>query len=291
MKYHSPVTWSNACYFFLLGVALTACATPSTPPPIEYRHGAAPRGDRIGSSLSDTHADTQEPTFSQKPEFDWADNQVHPTLSHHTEPLSVEPAVQPGGAPPFVWVTAQDTLFSISQKYQVSGSDIIQFNHLTPPYSITSGQKLWLREPDIAPSLQATEDTSQATGPGGAVYRVASGYLQTPAAGSWSFQKNGKILKIHAPFGAPVKSAAAGEVIYSGMQQNDLGKLILVQHADKLITVYGHLESLIVEKGTKVTAGQVIGTVGQTGGAAKPQLHFEVRRGLSPLLPRDYLTP
>lgn len=55
------------------------------------------------------------------------------------------------------------------------------------------------------------------------------------------------------------------------------------------MTAYAHLDSFKVSKGDQVKQGQVIGTVGSTGGVSSPQLHFEIRRGTKALDPQKYL--
>jgi murein DD-endopeptidase MepM/ murein hydrolase activator NlpD len=60
---------------------------------------------------------------------------------------------------------------------------------------------------------------------------------------------------------------------------NLYGNLVVIQHQDKLFTLYGHLSKILVQQGQKVTTGDQIGEVGESGVAIGPHLHFEVRRG------------
>jgi murein DD-endopeptidase MepM/ murein hydrolase activator NlpD len=96
-------------------------------------------------------------------------------------------------------------------------------------------------------------------------------------------------INIAAPAGAPVMAAADGTVAYAGNQLRGFGNLVLIRHANGLITAYAHNESLLVQKGDKVTRGKVIARVGSTGNVAKPQLHFEIRKGEEPVDPMKYL--
>jgi murein DD-endopeptidase MepM/ murein hydrolase activator NlpD len=77
--------------------------------------------------------------------------------------------------------------------------------------------------------------------------------------------------------GDPVLAAAAGEVVYAGNSVPGFGNLVLIRHDGGWVTAYAHLKSLDVKMRQTVTQGQEIGVVGQTGGVAQPQLHFEVR--------------
>lgn len=96
-------------------------------------------------------------------------------------------------------------------------------------------------------------------------------------------------INIGAAKGTPVKAADNGIVAYAGNQLRAFGNLVLIRHDGGLVTVYGHLDSMSVEQGQRVTKGQAIGTVGQTGNVRSPQLHFGLRKGETPLNPTDQL--
>jgi murein DD-endopeptidase MepM/ murein hydrolase activator NlpD len=101
--------------------------------------------------------------------------------------------------------------------------------------------------------------------------------------------QNNDGINIAASAGAAVHAADAGTVIYTGNELAAFGNLILIRHAGGWVTAYGHLGSVSVQKGTTVSQGQTIGTVGQTGSVTSPQLHFEVRQGSKPVDPEPYL--
>ena len=96
-------------------------------------------------------------------------------------------------------------------------------------------------------------------------------------------------INIAAAAGTPVQAADAGTVIYTGNELAAFGNLILIRHAGGFVTAYGHLGSIGVQRGATVVQGQSIGTVGQTGSASAPQLHFEIRQGSKPVDPAPYL--
>jgi murein DD-endopeptidase MepM/ murein hydrolase activator NlpD len=87
---------------------------------------------------------------------------------------------------------------------------------------------------------------------------------------------------IRAAQGTPVKAAAAGEVVYAGNQVPGFGNLVLIKHADGWVTAYAHLDAVDVAMKQEVTQGQAVGSVGMSGGAVQPELHFEVRYAPSP---------
>ena len=80
--------------------------------------------------------------------------------------------------------------------------------------------------------------------------------------------------------GTPVLAAADGVVRMAGSHKS-YGNYLRILHADGDETLYAHMQYLFVKAGECVTAGQILGTVGETGNATGPHLHFEIlHRGL-----------
>ncbi|MBH1986761.1 MAG: M23 family metallopeptidase [Burkholderiales bacterium] len=81
-----------------------------------------------------------------------------------------------------------------------------------------------------------------------------------------------------APTGTPVRTVGEGQVSFSGWQ-NGYGNVVHVLHSGNRTTVYAHLNRIDVRRGERVEQGQRIGTVGSTGWATGPHLHFEFKMG------------
>jgi murein DD-endopeptidase MepM/ murein hydrolase activator NlpD len=96
-------------------------------------------------------------------------------------------------------------------------------------------------------------------------------------------------INIAAPRGAPIYAAENGVVVYAGNELSGFGNLLILRHADGWMTAYGHIDAMRVHRGDTVRRGQIIATVGQTGGVSSPQLHFEIRKGSNPVDPSRYL--
>ena len=97
-----------------------------------------------------------------------------------------------------------------------------------------------------------------------------------------------KGLDLTAPKGTKVRTTADGRVTFAG-RSGDFGRLVIVEHGNGYETRYAHLKSISVNKGKKVKRGAVLGTVGASGNATGPHLHYEVRLQGTPVNPRSYL--
>ncbi len=95
-------------------------------------------------------------------------------------------------------------------------------------------------------------------------------------------------LDIVGNYGSPVKAPADGEVVYAD-RKSDYGNLIILDHGNGLTTRYGHLNRFNVNVGQRIQKGEVIASVGMTGRATAPHLHYEVRQYDRPVNPRLYL--
>jgi murein DD-endopeptidase MepM/ murein hydrolase activator NlpD len=91
------------------------------------------------------------------------------------------------------------------------------------------------------------------------------------------------------PEGTPVRSAEDGVVAYAGNELKGYGNLVLVRHANGFVSAYANASDLMVKRNDQVHKGQVILKSGQTGNAATPQLHFEIRKNSAPVDPMQYL--
>lgn len=109
---------------------------------------------------------------------------------------------------------------------------------------------------------------------------------------SYGAKTNGKSndgINVAVPEGTPVKAAEDGVVAYSGNELKGYGNLVLVRHSNGYVTAYAHASELLVKRGETIKRGQVIAKSGQSGEVSSPQLHFEIRKGSSPVDPLQFL--
>jgi len=98
-----------------------------------------------------------------------------------------------------------------------------------------------------------------------------------------------KGLDIEAPPGTTVRAARSGKVIYADGGIPSYGLMVIIDHDDKMSTVYAHNSEILVAVGDHVRAGQAVAKVGRTGRATTDHLHFEIRRDALPVNPRNFL--
>ncbi len=148
--------------------------------------------------------------------------------------------------------------------------------------------------PDLPPAPTAQKAPAEQPPPPPAAAALTN---QTPSFG-WpvrgtiisAFGPKGKGLdndgiNIATPKGSPVKAAEGGIVAYAGSEMKGFGNLVLIRHEGGWVTAYAHLERLVVARDAVVAKGDMIGTVGTSGGVSSPQLHFEARQEGKPVDP------
>ena len=96
-------------------------------------------------------------------------------------------------------------------------------------------------------------------------------------------------LNLAVPEGTPIKAADDGVVAYAGNELKGYGNLVLIRHSNGFVSAYAHASELMVKRGDTIKRGQVIAHAGQTGNVTSPQLHFEIRKGSTPVDPTQYL--
>ncbi len=102
--------------------------------------------------------------------------------------------------------------------------------------------------------------------------------------GSSSSEDMWKGVLINAKEGADIHAVTKGKIAYAGTLKG-YGLLIIVEHDKEFMTLYAFNQSLYKHKGDWVEAGDVIASVGQSGGRTKPGLYFEIRRNGKPIDP------
>ena len=112
------------------------------------------------------------------------------------------------------------------------------------------------------------------------------GWRDDPIRHTWKFHSG---TDFPADYGTPVLAAGAGKVIFAG-RYSGYGNCVQIDHGNGVITLYGHMQRILVKKDATVAAGDRIGQVGSTGRATGPHLHFEIRLDNRPVDPVAAMT-
>lgn len=115
--------------------------------------------------------------------------------------------------------------------------------------------------------------------------RLVHDFGQPRAGGGLSW--NGVVLA--APRGREVRAVYHGRVVFADWLDG-LGLLVIVDHGEGFMTLYGYNETTLKSAGDWVAPGDVIATVGESGGQLSSGLYFEIRQGTKPVNPRDWIT-
>jgi len=226
-------------------------------------------------------------------------------------------------------VAPGETLTSIARKYRKPLVMIASANKIPPHTMVKMGDRIVIpgrtaasaaapaTATAAAPAAAATRAPSAPAPQVAAAPPVSSARVATPAAeaaddepigsaGGTSFRwpVRGRIIagfgakpngqqndgiNLAVPEGTAVRAADDGVVAYAGNELKGYGNLILIRHANGFVTAYAHASEILVKRNDQVRRGQVIAKSGQSGSVTTPQLHFEIRKGSSPVDPLQYL--
>ena len=189
----------------------------------------------------------------------------------------------------FHTVQAGETAWAIARQYNTTVKQIQGINDIDDMSTLAVGTQLRLpKQTQKTARVRRTKTTPIVTSKRYPLRWPVKGRI-TSRFGARSGKRHDGI-DIGAKKGAKVVAAAAGEVIYSD-RHGGYGNLVILRHPGGVVTVYAHNSQNLVATGTKVTEGQVIARVGDTGQTSGPHLHFEVRRGAVPQNPLKFLPP
>jgi murein DD-endopeptidase MepM/ murein hydrolase activator NlpD len=220
-------------------------------------------------------------------------------------------------------VRAGETGIAIARAYGVNWSQIVTANDLSEPYTLRVGMRVLIPgipgassaaeraaafrldvddivtggEPALATDQRPAPPTSS---PSRVLPSTAAIVAPTQLRGGFVWPVHGRVvarfgpgatgekyngIKIAVPLDTPILAAADGVVAYTGSEVPTLGGLVILKHGGGWATVYGHASQLLVQRGQSVKRGQTIAMSGDSGFADRPELHFEIRKGRTPVDP------
>ncbi|HEX7214865.1 MAG TPA: peptidoglycan DD-metalloendopeptidase family protein [Methylomirabilota bacterium] len=209
-----------------------------------------------------------------------------------------------------------EAISRIAVRYRVTRQSLIEANRLENPAALHTGQRLVVPGCRVTPPRASDSDVkiTESLPEGTVVKRVGPRRILTalvlsepdfqderiplvwpvegPVISTFGQRSRGwhAGIDITADMGSQIYAAAPGTVIYSGWMRA-YGQVVKVEHKHGFITLYAHNLNNTVEAGDQVEAGQVIATVGRSGHATGPHVHFEVRRDGKAYNPLHLLEP
>ena len=227
----------------------------------------------------------------------------------------VAPAPAPRASQAIVHIVApRESLSSIARRYHKRRIEIAKANGLAEFATLKLGQRLTIpgtvaTQPAAPKKPQQRVETKPAptpvpenmalvkpTAPAPAPQLTGPPQFRWPVKGkvisAFGPKPNGKHndgINLAVPEGTILKAAEDGVVAYAGNELKGYGNLVLIRHADGWVTAYAHNSELLVRRGETVKRGQTIARAGKTGGVDTPQLHFEIRKGSTPVDPTQHL--
>ena len=199
-------------------------------------------------------------------------------------------------------VKSGENLYRIGRRYGIDHHHLRRVNKISDEKRLSVGTRLWV--PRSGDGGQATQLASRkaAKQARADARKRASKEARREARLDFKWPLKGRLtssfgmrrgrphegIDVAAPRGSSVRAAESGKVIYSG-RLGAYGRCVIVKHAGNYRSIYAHATKTLVKKGQFVDRGQKIATVGSTGRATGPHLHFEIRRRESPRDPMLYL--
>jgi len=178
----------------------------------------------------------------------------------------------------------KDLLLSLKAKMQEEGAEIERL--AAEEKDLT---RLIAELTSILSDYPITSDAPFTELKGGLTWPVAGTLVHDfgqPRAGG-TLKWNGVVLA--APRGREVRAVYHGRVVFADWLAG-LGLLVIVDHGEGYLTLYGYNETTLKSAGDWVAPGDVIATVGDSGGQSRASLYFEIRQGTKPIDPRGWIT-
>lgn len=187
-------------------------------------------------------------------------------------------------------IKAKDTLSKIAKEYKAEVNEIIEFNKLASASDIQVGQTLIL--PGATTVQTYVPSRSYSIKNIFSPPTLSSTKLQWPTNAYritqyYHWRHHG--IDIDNTTGQPIYAAEAGVVERAGWNSSGYGYMVMINHGGGLQTVYAHCSRIYVNIGDKVTRGQAIAAIGNTGRTSGSHLHFEVRINNNRVNPLGYI--
>jgi lipoprotein NlpD len=206
-------------------------------------------------------------------------------------------------------VRPEDTLYSIAWRHDLDFRDLARWNKISADYHIYVGEVLVLgpqpgskgAPPGASPPAAGPAQDTPHVGkprppPAPPASAPNSRGASSPARWVWPTDPVGATrpvpgggILVPGRLGQDVRAASAGRVVYTGSGLRGYGNLIIIKHADSLLSAYAHNREMLVHDGQEVATGQVIAHMGE-GTQQSAILYFEIRQNGKPIDPLPFFS-
>ncbi len=185
-----------------------------------------------------------------------------------------------------------ETLYKVARRYGVSVSKLKRLNRISDDRDVKIGTRIYLPKKKNAVKtsrLRRNRKTSAYTPRTRVrfIWPVKKPDISSRFGIRSSKKHDG--IDIRAPKGTPIYAAARGKILFSGKGPSGYGKMLIIKHDKRTISIYAHNHQNLVREGEFVKQGRQIATVGRTGRATGYHVHFEIRVNRKPVNPEKYL--
>ncbi len=203
--------------------------------------------------------------------------------------LSVASAASSKGV--YHTVKKGETLWRISSTYGVSAKEVSRINKIRNSERIRVGQKIYI--PGRTKIRKVAKKSAAASVKKHKTRKIVKHKKKRVVKGRFAWPVKGRVVNrfgvqggtsldgidIIARKGASVKAADGGEVVHATNDMRVFGNIIILKHKGDYYTLYAHNDKNLVKTGDRVKKGEKIAMVGNSGGADRYKLHFELRDG------------
>ncbi len=187
-----------------------------------------------------------------------------------------------------------ETLAKIAKKYNVDIKEILRANGLTnndikisQKIIIPGGEKYF---PSIFPQQQLVKTKS-----------LLNKFVSSKGKGEFIWPTSGHRITQYYHWGhsgidiagknhsSPIYASANGTISQTIYSNRGYGRHVIINHKNNIVTLYGHMSKIFVERGQEIKKGQVIGLLGSTGRSSGPHIHFEIRINGKKVNPLKYI--
>ncbi|MBI4664833.1 MAG: M23 family metallopeptidase [Nitrospinae bacterium] len=189
-----------------------------------------------------------------------------------------------------------DTLYSIAKRYGISVQTLKGQNGISDARSLDVGARLVItpgnkraveNRPTLAMKDEGVEEVYYPVMEGKFIWPLRSVSIGSHFGIRHESKHDG--IDLRAPKGEPIMAIADGKVIYAGWGPAGYGKIVILKHDRRTISVYAHNDENMVAEGQEVKQGETVAGVGRTGRATGYHCHFELRIDRKPVDPARYM--